>query len=174
MLKKRFNIEGVALEWFSNYLSSRSCKVIVENVYSTEKPLSFSVPQGSVAGPVLYNAYASTLREVVIPSIDLHGFADDHMIKDTFKPISEEECRVILNLEQFTSDIKDWMDANWLHMNSVKTEFLLVGSRRQLSNCLSTEINVNGEAVKHSACIKYLGAWVDDELNLKIYIANKC
>ena len=147
VLNKRFNIEGVALEWFSNYLSSRSCKVIVEDVHSTEKPLSFSVPQGSVAGPVLYNAYASTLREVVTPSIDLHGFADDHMIKDSFKPISEEECRAIHTLEQCTSNIKDWMDANRLHMNSAKTEFLLVGSRRQLSNCVSTEINVNGEAV---------------------------
>ena len=37
VLNKRFNIEGVALEWFSNYLSPRSCKVMVENVYSTEK-----------------------------------------------------------------------------------------------------------------------------------------
>ena len=44
VLHKRFNIKGVALEWSSNYLSSQSCKVIVENVYSTEKSLSFSVP----------------------------------------------------------------------------------------------------------------------------------
>ena len=174
VLNKRFNIAGVALEWFSNYLSSRSCKVIVEDVHSTEKPLSFSVPQGSVAGPVLYNAYASTLREAVNPSIDLHGLPDDHIIKDSFKPISEEECRIIHTLEQCTSDIKDWMDANQLCMNSATTEFLLVGSRRQLSSCVSTEINVNGEAVKHSACIKYLGAWVDDKLNFKIHIANKC
>ena len=158
VLNKKFNIEGVALEWFSSHLSSRSCKVIVEDVHSTEKPLPFSVPQGSVAGPVLYNAYVSTLREVVIPSIDLHGFANDHMIKDSFKPILEEECRVIHTLEQCTSDIKNWMDANRLHMNSAKTEFLLVGSRRQLSNCVSTDINVNGEVVKHSAGIKYLGA----------------
>ena len=127
-----------------------------------------------MAGPVLYNAYTSTLREVVTPSIDLHGFADDHMIKDSFKPITEEECRVIHNLEQYTSDIKDWMDVNQLRMNSAKTEFLLVGSRRELSNCVSTEINVNGEAVKCSVCIKYIGAWVDDKLDLKIHIANKC
>ena len=174
VLNKKFNIEGVALEWFSNYLSSRLCKVIVEDVHSTEKPLSFSVPQGSVAGPVLYNAYASTLREVVIPSIDLHGFANDHMIKDGFKPISEEECRVIHTLQKCTSDSKKWMDENWLCMNSAKTEFLLVGSRIQLSNCVSTDINVNGEVVKCSTCIKYLEAWMDDKLNFKTHIANKC
>ena len=33
---------------------------------------------------------------------------------------------------------------------------------------------MNGEAVKHSACMKYVGAWVDDKLNFKIHIASKC
>ena len=127
-----------------------------------------------MAGPVLYNTYASTLREVVTHSIDLHGFANDHMIKDNIKPIPEEECKAIHTLEQCISDIKDWMDANQLCINNAKTEFLLVGSRRHLSNCVSTEIKVNGEAVTCSACIKYLGAWVDDKLNFKIHKANKC
>ena len=106
----------------------------------------------------MYNAYASTLKEVVSPSIELHGFADDHMIKDSFKPTADQECRAIQTLEQCTSDIKDWMDVNRLHMDSAKTEFLLVRSMKQLSNCVSTEINVNGEVVKCSECIRYLGA----------------
>ena len=32
VLNMRFNNEGVALVWFSNYLSPRSCKVMVEDV----------------------------------------------------------------------------------------------------------------------------------------------
>ena len=66
------------------------------------------------------------------------------------------------------------MGANQLSMNSAKTEFPLVGSRQQLSKWVSTEINVNVEAVKHSACIRYLWAWADDKLNFKVHIANKC
>ena len=31
----------------------------------TERQLNFSVPQGSVVGPVVYLAYASTLEEVI-------------------------------------------------------------------------------------------------------------
>ena len=79
---------------------------MVENVYSAEKSLSFSVPQGSVVGPVLYNAYASTLEEVVSSPINLHGFANDHTIKYSFKLIPDEEHEVIHTLEQCTSDIK--------------------------------------------------------------------
>ena len=59
-------------------------------------------------------------------------------------------------------------------MYSAKTELLLVGSREQPSKCVSKEINMNGEAVKCSACIRYLGAWADDQLNFKVHIANKC
>ena len=66
------------------------------------------------------------------------------------------------------------MDANQVYMNSARIEFLLVGSSQQLSKCVSTEINVNGEAVKHSAHFRYLGAWADDKLNFKVHIANKC
>ena len=67
------------------------------------------------------------------------------MIKDSFKPISDEEHKVIHTLEQCTSVITDWMNANWLCMNSAKTEFLLVGSRQQLSKCVSTKINLKIE-----------------------------
>ena len=146
----------------------------MDNMYSTEKSLSFSVFQGSVAGPVLYNAYASTLEVVVSPPIVLHGFADDHTINHSIKAIPDEECKAIHTLEQCTSDIKDQMHANNLCMNSAKTDFLLVGSRQQLSKCVSTEINVNDGAVKSSACIRYLRAWADDKLNFKVHITTKC
>ena len=61
----KFGISGNAIEWVNSYLRPRSCKVNIKNSYSTERQLNFSVPQGSVAGPVLYHAYASTLEDVV-------------------------------------------------------------------------------------------------------------
>ena len=61
----KFGISDNAIEWVNSYLRPRSCKVNIKNSYSTERQLNFSVPQGSVAGPVLYLAYASTLEEVI-------------------------------------------------------------------------------------------------------------
>ena len=64
VLKVKFDISGTALDWFNNYLRPRYCKVNVGCEYSSPKELHFSVPKGSCAGPVLYLAYASTIREI--------------------------------------------------------------------------------------------------------------
>ena len=61
----KFGICENAIEWVNSYLRSRSCKVNIKNSYSSVRQLNFSVPQGSVAGPVFYLAYASTLEEVI-------------------------------------------------------------------------------------------------------------
>ena len=84
VLTSKFGISGSALNWFDSYLRPRNFKVNVRKCYSTEKPLDFSVPQGSCAGPVLYSVYASTMREVVPSTTDLHGYADDHALKQSF------------------------------------------------------------------------------------------
>ena len=139
----------------------------------TEKDLAYLVTQGSVAGPVLHNCYASTVPEVLKPPLQLHGFADDHTVKDSFKSGTQEERLFISSLENCIREIKLWMDEKRLHMNSSKTEFLLVGSRQQLSKCTTDSIQVNGETVKCNKCIKYLGALADDRLNFKHFINAK-
>ena len=114
VLNKKFGMQNTALWGFDSYLRPRSCKVSVHGVHSKEHQLPFSVPQGSVAGPVLYNAYASMLQQVVQSPITLHGFEDDHAIKDSFMPdnIIKAESNVIRSLEGCTTSIKRWMDEN--------------------------------------------------------------
>ena len=59
-------------------------------------------------------------------------------------------------------------------MNESKTELILFGSRHQLKKCKTNQINVNGEIVKRSNIIKYLGVFLDDLLILRQHITNKC
>ena len=61
----KFGISDNAIKWENSYLRPISCKVNIKNSYSSERQLHFSISQGSVAGPVLYLAYASTLEEVI-------------------------------------------------------------------------------------------------------------
>ena len=136
----------------------------------------FSVPQGSCSRSIFYLAYSSTIREVIPDNtISLHGFADDHALDNDFNPVKpNEESEAMQLLMLSTSNIKTWMDQNYLWMNSSKTKFILIGSKQRLTKYETDIININGEPVKLSKCIKYLGAWIDSQLSFKTYINLKC
>ena len=84
VLQQHFGVNGKVLNWMDRYLRPRGFKVNIGNDYSKYIPMDFSVPQGSILGPVLFLAYISTLSLEVPRSIDLHGFADDHVMKKDF------------------------------------------------------------------------------------------
>ena len=59
--------------------------------------------------------YASTMQSVVTEEIDLHGFADNHVLKNSFRASSRvDEKGGILSLESTLVNVKTWMDQNRL------------------------------------------------------------
>ena len=156
---------------------------------SNKKDLLFSVPQGSLVGPWFYLIYASTLQDVLDDSdsgemenqdklgrpITLSGFADDHIFKDKFKlkdKHDEIECKT--GLEKCAKRVKSWMDSNRLKMNDDKTEYIVFSSSRMLTHIECDSININGISIPRSECIRYLGAWLDQQLSLRKHIMLKC
>ena len=82
--------------------------------------------QGGTSGEKLNNQ-----KETII---NLHGFADDHVMKKSFSITDNysNEFKTISDLEECISKVKEWMNHNRLKMNREKTEFILYGSRQQL------------------------------------------
>ena len=96
--------------------------------FSSNQDLCFSVPQGSLCGPVLHNAYASTMNTVGPPAIAIHAYADDHALKKEFNfSIPQEEVETAKSLRNCLDKVKDWMNSCHLKMNSDKTEVILFG-----------------------------------------------
>ena len=175
VLKSQYGLRGTAIEWIDSYLRPRSCRVSVDSAISDPRPLGCSVPQGSCLGPWLYLTYAGTLFSVIPKSISVYGFADDHIAKKSFKPTTVQlENQAIKELEQCATTIDTWMKQNKLKMNSSKTEFILVGSRQQLKKCNTKSIDIAGDTVESVPCIRYLGAYLDEQLTFKDHIKRKC
>ena len=175
VLQQNFGVNGKALNWIDTYLRPRGFKVNIGKEYSKYIPMDFSGPQGSILGPVLFSAYISTLRLEVPGSIDLIGFADDHVLKKDFLASKgNEEDNTIYQLQNCCTKVKNWMDHNRLKMNSDKTEFILIGSKQQLQKCYTKQININSENIIMSETIKYLGAWIDSNLSFKKHITERC
>jgi hypothetical protein len=174
VLNKQYGVCGTALEWVDSYLRPRSCCVRVGETVSTPRNLKCSVPQGSCLGPWLYLTYAGTIFDIVPPSISIFGFADDHTANIRFQPTKRNEENAIQELSNCARVINDWMNGNKLKMNSSKTEYIMFGSRQQLSKCKTKEIDICGDKVKVQKCIRYLGAFLDETLNFKEHVKRKC
>ena len=87
VIEHTFGVMDSALNWFKSYLCPRKLTVNVDGHHSREIDLKCSVPQCSLAGPVFYLVYASTLRYVTPDTrgINLNGYAGDHSLDKNFR-----------------------------------------------------------------------------------------
>ena len=56
-LERNFEISGLALQWLTSFLTDRTQQVTYNGMLSKLQRLLYSVPQGSVLGPLLFNLY---------------------------------------------------------------------------------------------------------------------
>ena len=131
-LKSSFGIRGTALRWFSSYLSGRIQRISLDGYCSDTFDLQEGVPQGSCLGPLLFKLYACKLFEVVgrrLPSV--HTYADDTQLYLLFKPESASSAQDAVDAMEH--GIRAWMLWDKLKISDGKSEFMVIGTRQQLS-----------------------------------------
>ena len=129
-LQNWFGLDGLSLNWFTSYLSSRSQAVSINDSISAFSTLSCGVPQGSVLGPLLfYSLYNSSRLGDLKKSLKYHLYADDTQLYISFTPTNSALC--LETLTTTFTDILSWMNLNKLLLNPSKTEFLLIGTKQQ-------------------------------------------
>ena len=170
-----FGVRGRAYEWFQSYLSCHSQIVCINDCKSTSKPLTHGVPQGSVGGPTLFSIYLISLGHILRRhNINYHIYADDIQLYLSFKPNQADAKNAITRLENCLSDILFWLNSHSLKLNLSKTEFLLFGSRTQLSKVNLSSISFSGCTVNVSQTCRNLGIMLDYGMSMSNQITNIC
>ena len=173
-LCKTFGLTGTIMDWFTSHLHDHKCKVCVGKEYPDIKTFNFSVQQGGILSPTLFNCYSSTISSMVLTDNGINAFADDHSLQKYFIPGGSDGTTSKTNLEQTWKSVCDWMNGNRFKINYSKTEFIILGSRKHLEKCQIKSINVCSTAVPRSIVVRYLGAWCDKNLNFKHHVDVKC
>jgi len=85
-----------------------------------------SFPQGSVLGPLLFIVYTADLAAIVEKhGVTLHAFADNTQSYLHCRRVDMESAAA--QLGRCIADVRYWMSANRLGLNTDKTELLWVG-----------------------------------------------
>ena len=107
-------------------------------------------PQGSCLGSLLFTIYASKLFEIIKNYLpQSHAYADDTQLYLSFNAdLACSQNEAVEAMEQCIQAIRPWMIKDKLRMNDSKTEFMIIGTRKQL-----TKVNIDGLTVGESSIV---------------------
>ena len=94
---ERYGIHGILLNWFKSYFTKHHQFVEINNAQSETLFNEYSVPQGSVLGPLLLLIYINNLHNATNYS-DIHHFADDTILLYSSKSLKDINKKINFDL----------------------------------------------------------------------------
>ncbi|MGL1888436.1 MAG: reverse transcriptase family protein [Reichenbachiella sp.] len=157
---RAMNVGQSAIKWFESYLGCREQKVDISGTLSESESISCGVPQGSILGPLLFLIYVNDMKAAVKCKLLL--YADDSALLTSGSDISEIEATLSRELEA----VSEWLTENRLSLHLGKTESILFGSKRRLSNSKTKQLCVTckGNEIESGSQVTYLGITLDQNL----------
>ena len=173
LLRRLYELSGGVLAWLTSYLCDRTYVVRVKSGVSESDIITTGVPQGTVLGPLLFNAYIAPLTTLLQKhNIRHHLYADDTQLYITFPPT--DHTQALARMEACVQDAKAWLCDNGLVMNNNKSQAIVIHSLSLRTPTSLTRVNIYGQLVETSPVIRDLGFNVDANLTMTSQVANVC
>lgn len=160
-----YGIRGINLSWFRSYLTGRQQYVHVSGVGSERLHLKYSVPQGSILGPILFILYVNDLPEISKLAKFIF-FADDANIIVTGQNFIEIQEKI----NELLNTIDRWVKLNGLKLNIKKTKFMIFTNRRDPVH--SFNIHFNGVNIDRVDSERFLGVILQSNLSWNKHITS--
>jgi len=177
-LQSEYGIKGKALSWFSSYLADRTQRVYIKGTCSSDRPLQYGVPQGSVLGPILFTLNTEPISRIaMMHGIHHHKYADDTQLYIDFILTAEEDqgrAEAFWRMERCIKDIKYWRAYNKLKLNDSKTEVLVVTSKVHAEMNQDITLRIGDTAIIPTEAARNLGIIFDNRLSLESHVAQLC
>ena len=156
-----YGIFGGPHQWFSSYLTRREQYCQIGGQRSNRKVVKHGILRGSCLRPLLFILYVNDFAQCLVKASP-NMYADDTSVTCSAEDIDTlcDELRTEL------TSISDWMRQNKLSLNANKSEFLIVGHKRQLNGIHEpVQLQVDVELIRRVQTVKYLGIRVHEKLS---------
>lgn len=157
----QLNVPPYLIHVLGSYLSGRSFKVFVNNVYSSSKNIAAGVPQGSQLGPKLYIIYTHDVPR--LEHIQCGMFADDTAHYTSSWRIDT----IIRRLQLVANKLNRYYDKWKTKLNVNKTEVILFTRRRPE---IPLKIKVFDQEFEWAKSVRYLGVHLDKGLTFTPHV----
>ncbi|CAB4036522.1 Hypothetical predicted protein, partial [Paramuricea clavata] len=114
-----YGLQKPSLNLLGSYLANRTQMCSVNGALSGTKLVTCGIPQSSILGPLLFLIYINDLPNS-LEYASTRMFADDTTLTVSGKSIQDVEVAINHDL----TNVKQWLTANRLSLNLVKTEYL--------------------------------------------------
>ena len=160
-----YGIGDGELLFLRSYVQNSTQCCSVSGHVSTLQKVTYGVPQGCILGPLLFIIYMNDLPAFV-QEANITLYADNTSLDKAFRISQELQEEMIPAF----SEVCKWLRNNKLGLNTVKTEFMVMGTLQRLNQLDSSPeltpyaVVVDGQEVRRVKIVKYLAMMVDDKL----------
>ena len=165
---KQNGISGNLLNLFSNYLSNRKQRVVVNGYESDYVNIESGVPQGSVLGPLLFLIYINDLEKNIKSNIKI--FADDTMLYSIVKNPKITAEMLNKDLETIMKWAFQWKLEFNPDVNKQATEIIFSCKKTKITH---PKLIFNGFELSQHNEVKHLGLILESDLSFKKHIYGK-
>ena len=146
------------------FLANRRFCVRLRSTCSDSFDQEMGVPQGSILSPLLFNLKVNNIVKAVNPGIEKFLFVDDFAILARGKTLVGIERQLQLCINR----LQRWVTENGFKFSTLKTE--CIHFHRKRTQILGPELTLNGQVLKVSRQVKFLGIIFDDKMTFLPHI----
>lgn len=169
-----YGFDITCIKWFHSYLTNRQQRVRLEKsdgttLESQDRHLVRGIPQGSIIGPLLFSIYSADIADC-IKHCQYHIYADDLQVYTRVVPTEVDTC--VLRINRDLDSIAQWAKRNCLTLNPLKSKYMFLGSKQQISKLSRADISLQmtGQEIERVTEARNLGVLMDGGLHFEKHI----
>ena len=149
-----YGLSEIPLKLITNYLPNRNQYVKFESCISNLVPISTSVPQGSILGPLLFSLLMANSK-----------INDIMYVNDTtlYFNLEDFDCRNLDN--EINSEIEKinlWLKLNKLSLNADKTKYMIFHTNQRMIAPIA--LSINSKLIAQVSTFNFLGIMLDSNM----------